>query len=414
MPAAYLAPQSAIGGIGPGLRDAVAGFREVTGADEDRQKAAYVGQQLKDQAEAQQIKMKQIRAEESERVEKEQIGNKQHNLISVLQDQGLSKPSIDMLAKRLKEQGVTTEDPSVSGGAPFVKTKHLGASLKDAHDDIVFNTKIEKNELDDTNAKIADLKQSIQDKKVKDLDAANKQLKAWEDKATNHANTIFQMKSKIEQNAIAADHALLHLAGGDQSGIDADTGQLNKVGQAQVKEFASKPENKKYMSLYSHDRDTGNADLPKALHEELKEQAKMPLELAKEKAKSADQAAKDKAAMERTKVHAAAVRYAKDAGIKEKSKQANFADYFEALKDKNPDVTYDEAFKQYSKDKKAGGKPDKVGDAIDAAKKAKDQKVKIPMKVEIPQGAKPMFNQDTGEEGYQLNGQNYNSQGKAV
>ena len=78
--------------------------------------------------------------------------------------------------------------------------------------------------------------------------------------------------------------------------------------------------------------------------------------------------------MARTQVHAAATRYAKDQGIKEKSKQANFADYFEALKDKNPDVTYDEAFKQYSKDKKAGGKPEKEKPVITALKGKKDLK----------------------------------------
>ena len=292
MPAAYLAPQSALGGVGPGLLDAVKGYKDIQEIGMNNQKAAYLPQQLKDQAETEQIKMKQIRAEESERVEKEQLANKQHNLISILQDQGLSKPSIDMLAKRLKEKGVTTEDPSVSGGAPFVKTKHLGASLKDAHDDIVFNTKIEKNELDDTNAKIADLKQSIQDKKVKDPEAANKQLKSWEDKATYHANTIFQMKTKIEQNAIATDQALLHKAGGDSKGIDPDTGQLNDAGKATIAAYAKLHEQdpvfRNEMAVYADSKKTGKDDYVQALKKEIDEQAKIPVkEAGKDPYKSA-------------------------------------------------------------------------------------------------------------------------------
>ena len=359
MPAAYLAPQSAIGGIGPGLRDAVAGFRDVTGADEERQKAAYLPKQLKDQAEAQQIKMNQIRAEEKERVEKETIGNQVHSLSDVLGAHGLPKDAVDWLQKRAITDGVAQKMPSGDVG---IKTKHYQQWMQGVHQDVKGSKELEEIMLKNTMDEIEQLKQASQDPKSKlDPKETQEKMSALLQKKQEYNDKVTQLDAAGQRNAQATKEAIIQMAGGEDK----------------VQAFLSDPANKKIAGLYAGDQKTGGLEVVKALHEQIKEDAKMPLELAKEKAKSADQAAKDQEAMKRTQVHAAATRYAKDAGIKEKSKQANFADYFEALKDKNPDVTYDEAFKQYSKDKKAGGKADKVGDAIEKLQKGKGPKDKF-------------------------------------
>jgi hypothetical protein len=371
MPAAYLAPQSAIGGIGPGLRDAVAGFRDVTGADEERQKAAYLPKQLKDQAETQQIKMNQIRAEEKERVEKETIGNQVHSLSDVLGAHGLPKDAVDWFQKRAIADGVAQKMPSGDVG---IKTKHYQQWMQGVHQDVKGSKELEEIMLKNTMDEIEQLKQASQDPKSKlDPKETQEKMSALLQKKQEYNDKVTQLDAAGQRNAQATKEAIIQMAGGEDK----------------VQAFLSDPANKKIAGLYAGDQKTGGLEVVKALHEQIKEEAKVPkvetphtIEKISPDGKTAQKyqynpksTAEDKYDIpigSKYPVKGQVINV--NAGIKEKSKQANFADYFEALKDKNPDVTYDEAFKQYSKDKKAGGKAEKEKPVITALKSKKDLK----------------------------------------